>query len=414
MFILGIIIAVINNLPITKIEKPCAEENIGAVPCPDHSNHPPLKKCFVPLMRMWNFTKIVFVLLLFSPLISYVSAGESSGSGAPSYTRHYQLSLSGGGSFGEHDEFYALPEFYFSHQDLFGIGWHLDFLVNLYHLDLDFATPNIARSKWSLGSGIEARRVQIRDGEFDGDEFEKDAVFDAILLNKKLYVGRELFDRLHFYAEYNGKSYYIDKDSTSVDSYNPPSDFDLHEGLVYATYKNLSYDKRRNINYGYDLSAWGSYGIFTENFSYGFPGDERKQSKTVKRYGASIRLYMMLFGPETVNLFLEGESLKHSFEAYRVDRYLADSYYTAKLSYSPRIGKSDRVTPHIKVDFTELAKKHHIYFGAGLALDHYFKDKFSLKLSYAYDQNRWGPSTYNATETGEHNIMATLTYKWFN
>jgi hypothetical protein len=414
VFILGIIVPVFSNPPIEKIKKPCAEENIGAKQGPNHSNPFPVKKLFVPVRRIWDVTKIVFVLLLFPSFLSSVSAGEAPGSGLPSYTRHYQLSLSGGGTFGEHEEFFALPEFYFSHRDLFGIGWHLDFLINLYHLDLDFSTPKIARSKWTLGSGIEARRVQIRDGEFDGDEFKKDAVFDAFLLNKKLYVGRELFDRLHLFAEYNGKSYYIDKDSRTVDSYDPPSDFDLNEGIVYATYKKLSYDEHRNINYGYDFSAWGSYGVFTKNFSYGLPGDERKQTKSIKRFGGSIRLYMMLFGPETVNLFLEGESLKHSFEAYRVDRYLADNYFTVKLSYSPRIGKKNRVTPHVKVDFTELAKKHHTYFGAGVALEHYFKDKLSLQLSYAYDQNRWGPSIYNATETGEHNIMATITYKWFN
>jgi hypothetical protein len=361
--------------------------------------------------------KIAFAaagLMLFSLCTSPVSADGESTSEAPSYSKNYQLSLSGGGSFGEHEEAFVLPEFYYANRDLFGIRWRLDFLINLYHLDLSLSTPDIARSKWTLGSGVEGRRFVIRDGDFDGDEFKKDGVFEGYILNKKLTVGRELFKHFHLYAKYNGKTYFNDKDSRTVDSYKVPSDFDLHEFIVFATLKKLSYDDYQEVNYGYSFEAWGSYGLFERQFKYGLPEEEKKQDKTVKRFGSSIRLYMLLFGSETVNLFIEGEYLKDSIEAYRVDRYLAENYITVKLSYSPRIGEMTRITPHLKVDFTELSGKGNTYFGAGFAVNHYFDEKLSLLFSYAYDTNRWGPSIYNATETGEHNIIATIMYRWFN
>jgi hypothetical protein len=332
----------------------------------------------------------------------------------PSYEQSFQLSLAGGTTFGEANDSFVLPEFYYDNHNLFGVQWQLNFLINLYHLDLSFSTPKIARSKWTLGSGIEARRFEIRDGDLDDDEFNKNGVYDGILLNKKLWVGREIFNRFNINAEYNGKTYYNDKDSRSEDAYQVPSDFDLHELIVSAAYKKLSYDEHQDVNYGYSFKAWGSYGIFEKEFTYGLPGKERKQEKTIKRFGGSIRLYMMLFGPDTINLFIEGESLKDSIEAFRADRYLAENYITAKLSYSPRIGKKTRVTPHLKFDYTELSETWNKYFGAGFKVNHYLMDRLSLQFSYSYDTNRWGPTVYNATETGEHNIEATVMYRWFN
>jgi hypothetical protein len=332
----------------------------------------------------------------------------------PSYEQSFHLSLAGGTSFGEVNNDFVLPEFYYENHNLFGIQWQLNFLLNLYHLDLSFSTPKVARSKWTLGSGIEARRFEIRDGDLDDNKFEKNGVYEGILLNKKLWVGREIFDRLNIYAEYNGKTYYNDKDSRSTDNYEVPTDFDLHELIASVTYKKLSYDERQDVNYGYNLRAWGSYGIVEREFTYGLPDKERNQGKTIKRFGGSIRLYMMLFGPDTINLFIEGESLNDSIEAFRADRCLAENYITVKLSYSPRIGKKTRLTPYLKVDVTELSETWYNYFGAGFKVNHYLMDKLSLQFSYSYDTNRWGPTVYNATETGEHNIVATIMYRWFN
>lgn len=367
----------------------------------------------VPWKWIVTSVKSAFVVTLafFYLLCAYPALAEESNE--HSYDKIYQLSLNSGASFGSQNESFAVPEFYYANHDLFGMNWDADVVLDIYHLDLMILTRRVAHTKWSIGSGAEIRRFKIRDGDLVDGEFEKNDEYEGLVLNKRMLAGREIHDRFYMYLAYDGRTYYNPSSSKNEEDYQVPEDFNLHELILFGTYEKLSYDEHREVDYGYSAKISASYGFWEEGFTYGLPEEKRRQQEGIIRYGGSLRLYMMLFGPETINLFIEGESMEGSIEAYRADRYLAENYISTKLSCSPRIGEKSRITPHIKFDYMSLSGDSGFYFGLGFKVSHYFNKKASMEISYEYDQNRWTPTIYNTTEKGEHTTMAIFVYKWF-